>query len=70
MGFSDKTCTVEGCDRPASWSQAHHKIPWADGGRTSVEDGRLACSFHHHRIHDKAYRAIYLDNGKIRLIRQ
>ncbi len=70
MAYRDKTCTVHGCDRPASWCHAHHDKAWADGGETSVANGRLLCGFHHRRIHDKGYRAIDLGNGKIRLIRQ
>jgi hypothetical protein len=36
--------------------EAHHLDPWALGGRTDLARGILLCSYHHHRIHDPAYR--------------
>ena len=44
-------CTAEHCDRPAGWCHAHHDVPWSAGGPTSVTNGRLLCSFHHHKAH-------------------
>src|SRR5690606_29618679 len=37
----DTGCTWPGCDRPASWCDAHHVIPWVEGGNTAVENGCL-----------------------------
>ncbi len=31
-----RTCAWPGCDRPASWTQAHHIELWKDGGRTDL----------------------------------
>lgn len=43
-----------GCDQPACASQVHHVTHQAHGGKTSVEDCKLYCFFHHqvmiHRI--------------------
>lgn len=43
-----------GCDQPACASQVHHITHQARGGKTSVEDCKLYCFFHHqvmiHRI--------------------
>lgn len=41
LSVRDKTCTAVGCHRPAAWCHAHHDVPWAAGGRTSVRGGRL-----------------------------
>ncbi|MCZ6505397.1 MAG: HNH endonuclease signature motif containing protein [Actinobacteria bacterium] len=47
----DRHCTHQGCDRPARWCDVHHKIHWADGGETSLENLRLLCRFHHNLTH-------------------
>jgi hypothetical protein len=47
----DRTCTWDGCERPAKWADIHHIEHWADGGATSVENGALLCRFHHVLTH-------------------
>ncbi|MCH7582140.1 MAG: DUF222 domain-containing protein [Acidobacteria bacterium] len=47
----DRHCTHQGCDRPARWCDVHHKIHWADGGETCLENLRLLCRFHHSLTH-------------------
>ena len=39
------------------------KQPWASGGRTDLADGKLLCSFHHHRAHDPAWQTHHHANG-------
>lgn len=34
----DGGCTWPGCDRPASWTAAHHLTHWADGGSTELSN--------------------------------
>ncbi|MDQ3734021.1 MAG: HNH endonuclease [Actinomycetota bacterium] len=46
----DRGCAWPGCDRPISWTQAHHILSWLDGGTTSLDNGVLLCLFHHHEI--------------------
>jgi hypothetical protein len=41
-------CATDGCDRPPSWTEAHHKDPWRQGGRTDLADGLPLCPPHHH----------------------
>jgi Domain of unknown function (DUF222)/HNH endonuclease len=36
-----------GCDQPAVACEVHHLVHQADGGRTSVKNCALLCSFHH-----------------------
>jgi hypothetical protein len=33
---------------PAAWCTAHHLIPWAKGGITSLDTTALFCFTHHH----------------------
>ena len=47
----DKGCAFPDCSIPASWCEAHHIRPWARGGPTSIDNGVLLCSRHHHVIH-------------------
>ena len=48
----DRHCTAEGCDAPAARCHVHHDQPWALGGHTTVQDGRLLCPKHHRHAHD------------------
>ena len=71
MMVRDGGCTVEGCDRPSGWCQAHHdEVAWADGGGTGVDKGRLLCPFHHGKAHSPGYDMTRLPNGKVRFHRR
>jgi hypothetical protein len=49
-------CAVEGCDRPPSWTEAHHIAHWDDGGPTDIANGILLCRHHHMLIHNNGWR--------------
>ncbi|KQY63612.1 hypothetical protein [Nocardioides sp. Root140] len=67
MGIRDKTCRSEGCLVPAKWCEAHHHtLSWLHGGRTDTKDGKLLCSWHHHRAHDDTYDMTLMANGDVR----
>ncbi|WP_167399075.1 HNH endonuclease signature motif containing protein [Arthrobacter pityocampae] len=51
----DKGCAFPDCSIPASWCEAHHLKPWSRGGATSIDNGVLLCSRHHHVIHQGAW---------------
>ncbi len=47
----DRGCAFPGCTVPGPWTEAHHVTFWEQGGDTSIGNGVLLCSFHHHIIH-------------------
>jgi hypothetical protein len=56
-------CAVEGCDRPPSWTEAHHIDEWLrHRGETNVDRGILLCRHHHMLIHARGWRIIRRDN--------
>ncbi len=34
----DQGCAFPGCDRPPSWTDAHHIQPWSQGGPTTLSN--------------------------------
>jgi hypothetical protein len=50
-------CAITTCDRPPSWTEAHHIDEWdRDVGRTDVRDGVLLCRHHHMMVHNRGWR--------------
>ena len=70
LGLEDGGCSAENCDRPAAWTEAHHEVPWSEGGGTSVRAGRLLCSRHHHLAHDSRHDMTRLADGQVRFHRR
>jgi hypothetical protein len=56
LAARDGGCRFPDCDRPASWCEAHHRIPWAKGGPTDTRDGVLLCRHHHMLVHGNGWR--------------
>jgi len=46
----DGGCIIPGCTCPPQWTEVHHVVPWAQGGKTHVDNGVLLCWYHHHTI--------------------
>ncbi|MGO4473328.1 DUF222 domain-containing protein [Arthrobacter sp. M-10] len=51
----DKGCAFPSCTMPAPWCEAHHIEYWSRGGPSSVDNGVLLCSHHHHLIHKEEW---------------
>ena len=50
-------CAVSDCDRPPSWTEAHHIDEWKrDHGATDVSNGILLCWHHHLLVHNNGWR--------------
>jgi 5-methylcytosine-specific restriction endonuclease McrA len=47
----DRGCTHPYCDQPANTCQADHIIPYATGGATTQNNGRLLCAHHNRQRH-------------------
>ncbi len=63
LNLRDRGCTEVGCSMPAAFCEAHHVVPWSRGGKTSLADTKLFCSFHHHRAHDPTWDTHHHPNG-------
>jgi Domain of unknown function (DUF222) len=46
LELRDRECTHPYCDLPAARCQADHVLPYAAGGLTVQENGRLLCAYH------------------------
>jgi uncharacterized protein DUF222/HNH endonuclease len=42
----DRRCTYPGCSQPAERCDVDHVVPWAQGGLTTQDNGRLRCPPH------------------------
>ena len=51
LAVRDGGCAFPACDRPATWCDSHHLVPWWAGGVTSLDGGVLLCRPHHRLIH-------------------
>jgi hypothetical protein len=70
IAIRDGCCTAEGCDWPPGLCHVHHDVPWSQGGRTSVADGRLLCPKHHAMVHDPQCGTTRSGTGKLRFTRR
>jgi hypothetical protein len=43
----DQGCVIPGCTVPADACQAHHVVPWTEGGPTDLDNLALLCIGHH-----------------------
>jgi hypothetical protein len=57
LAARDGGCRFPGCDRPPSWTEAHHIDEWiADLGPTDVDNGILLCRHHHLLLHNAGWK--------------
>jgi Domain of unknown function (DUF222) len=57
-------CMHPGCNRPPSWTEAHHIFQWVrDKGKTLIKNGILLCKWHHLKYHNEGYEIEIDDDG-------
>jgi Domain of unknown function (DUF222)/HNH endonuclease len=61
----DRGCTWPGCDRPATWTSAHHVVHWIHGGSTDLPNLVLLCYRHHWMVHEGNWQIARTDDGCI-----
>ena len=54
----DGGCCFPGCDRPATWAEAHHVRAWIDGGPTCPDNLCLLCAHHHRAFGPAGWRVV------------
>jgi len=55
MAHRDGGCGWVGCDLGPRYCDAHHILPWPEGGLTNIDDGLLLCRRHHAIVHTKGW---------------
>jgi hypothetical protein len=56
LALRDGGCRTPGCDRPPSWTEAHHIQHWGrDRGATDLANGILLCKHHHLLFHNNGW---------------
>ena len=61
----DRGCVWPGCDRPATWTSAHHVVHWIHGGATNLPNLVLLCYRHHWMVHEGAWQIVRSDDGRM-----
>ena len=57
----DLGCAFPDCRAAATWCEAHHVIPWQEGGETNLNNAALLCGAHHTLIHHSQWQAHIID---------
>jgi hypothetical protein len=65
LGARDGHCRWPGCDRPASWSAAHHVVHWIQGGSTNLDNLVLLCHRHHRMVHEGGWQLVKSEDGML-----
>ncbi|TME18300.1 MAG: DUF222 domain-containing protein [Chloroflexi bacterium] len=64
LQLRDGGCCWPGCERPASWTDAHHLIHWVRGGTTDLGNLVLLCYRHHWMVHEGGWQIVRTDDGR------
>jgi hypothetical protein len=68
LKIRDRGCVWPGCDRPASWTSAHHVVHWIHGGATDLPNLVLLCYRHHWMVHEGDWQIVRSDDGCVHTI--
>jgi hypothetical protein len=61
----DRGCRFPGCDRPPEWTDAHHLVPRAAQGPTTLTNLLMLCRVHHRLAHEGGWRIRWGDDGGV-----
>ena len=64
LDVRDGGCRFPGCG--SRHTQAHHAIPWSEGGETKLDNLTLLCRFHHRAVHEGGWRVEMGEAGAAR----
>ena len=63
LAARDGGCMWPDCNRPPSWTEAHHIDQFKrDGGKTNIADGICLCKFHHLLLHNNGWQIRRIGN--------
>jgi hypothetical protein len=65
LNVRDRHCTWPGCERPASWTSAHHLVHWIRGGTNDPLNLTLLCYRHHWMVHEGGWQLVRGEDGGI-----
>jgi hypothetical protein len=65
LNARDGHCQWPTCDRPPSWSAAHHVVHWTRGGSTNLDNLILLCHRHHWMAHEGAWQLVRTEEGRL-----
>ena len=65
LNARDGHCKWPRCDRPASWSDAHHIVHWTNGGETDLANMILLCHRHHWMAHEGGWQLVRTAEGEV-----
>ncbi|MBJ7609701.1 MAG: DUF222 domain-containing protein [Candidatus Dormibacteraeota bacterium] len=65
LNIRDQGCRWPGCDRPPSWTSAHHVVHWAYLGPTDTDNLVLLCRHHHWCVHEGGWVLVRGEDGVI-----
>ena len=61
----DGGCVWPGCDRPSSWTNAHHILHWGHGGDTNLDNLVLLCHRHHWSVHEGGWQLVSTEGHRV-----
>jgi Domain of unknown function (DUF222) len=65
LNVRDRGCTWPGCERPASWTSAHHLKHWIHGGTNEPPNLTLLCYRHHWNVHEGNWQIVRDGDGRM-----
>jgi len=61
----DGGCRYPGCHKSPSQCEVHHVVFRSRGGKTTISNMLLLCSFHHWKVHEGGWKVALRDDGQV-----